>query len=70
MLKQLKYIRKPKAVERQHKYVTHSVVRFIPHIGLEAGETEENINVDLKLTLKDEYKVVVYFEEEDKDEAK
>ena len=46
-LKQLKDLCKPEQAERSNKYVMHPAVRFIPTIGLEAGEAEEFINLDL-----------------------
>ena len=52
-LKQLKDLCKPEQSERSNKYVTHPVVRFIPTVGLEAGEAEEFINLDLQLSAED-----------------
>ena len=44
--------------------MTHPAVRFIPTIGLEAGETEEFINLDLQLSAEETPKATVRFEEE------
>ena len=63
-LKQLKDLCRPEQAERSNKYVTHPAVRFIPTIGLEAGETEECINLDLQLTADETPKSTVRFEEE------
>ena len=63
-LKQLKDLCRPEQAERSNKYVTHPAVRFIPTIGLEAGETEESINLDLQLTTEETPKPAVRFEEE------
>ena len=67
-LKQLKDICKPEQAERSNNYVAHPAVRFIPTIGLEVGETEEFIDLDLQLSVEDNPKVAVRFEE-DKDPA-
>ena len=63
-LKQLKDLCKPEQAERSNTYVTHPAVRFIPTIGLEAGEAEEFINLDLQLSVEDTPKTAVRFEEE------
>ena len=63
-LKQLKDLCRPEQAERSNKYVTHPAVRFIPTIGLEAGETEECINLDLQLSAEEAPKSTVRFEEE------
>ena len=45
-------------------------MRFIPTIGLEAGEIEEFINLDLQLSVEDKPKVAVRFEEEKESDEK
>ena len=61
-LKQLNDFCKPEATERQNKYVIPPVVRFIPQVGMEAGEAEETINLYLKLTAEDKPKPAVCFQ--------
>ena len=63
-LKQPKDLCRPKQAERSNKYVTHPAVRFIPTIGLEAGEAEEFINLDLQLSVEEAPTSTVHFEEE------
>ena len=60
-LKQLNDFCKPEATERQNKYVIPPVVRFIPQVGMEAGEAEYMISLDLVLMAEDKLKTAVRF---------
>ena len=66
-LKQLNDFCKPEAAERQNKYVIPPVVRFISQVGMEAGEAEDMINLDLVLTAGDKPKTAVCFQPEDEE---